>query len=93
MTLRQYLVTVHCCDIRWVVHVPAVARWTLVERKKAIETTTRAMIAAVTGTEPTSFGLDLTHGRVVNSIEEFAIATGQATQWDLAVTTGPPDAA
>lgn len=91
--MRQYLVKVHCCGIRWVVHVPAVNRWVLVEHKKAIEATAHSMIAEVTGVALASFGVDLTEGRVVNSVEEFASATGEATRWGLVTVTGPPDAA
>ncbi len=89
--MRQYLVKVHCCGVQWVVHVPAVNRWVLVEHKKAIEAIAHAMIAEITGVALTSFGLDLSPGRVVNSVDEFACATSEATRWGLTTVAGPPD--
>ncbi|MFB8276964.1 hypothetical protein [Nocardia colli] len=76
MSLRQYLVRVHCCGSRWLIEVPAVGRWTTVDHKKTIAETARAMIAAVTDASADAFGVDLDEGRVVSSVEEFASATG-----------------
>ena len=84
MTLRQYLVKVHCCGSRWLIQVPAVDRWTPVDDKKAIAATARQMISAITGTALDSFGLDLTEDRVVASVEEYALGATQLRRWNAA---------
>ncbi len=81
MTLRQYLVKVHCCGSRWLIHVPAVDRWTPVDDKKAIEVTARRMIADCTGALPDAFDIDLTEDRVVRNVEEYAVGATQLQRW------------
>jgi hypothetical protein len=79
--LRQYLVKVHCCGSRWLIHVPAVNHWTPVDTKKAIESTARAMIADLTDALPDSFGIDLAEDRVLAGIEEYAIGRTALRRW------------
>jgi hypothetical protein len=79
--MRQYLVKVHCCGSRWLIHVPAVDRWTPVDAKKAIESTARTMIANLTGALPDSFGIDLTVDRVLASVEEYAVGQAALQRW------------
>src|SRR5690606_10988665 len=45
----DFYVKVHCCGPRWLVHVPAVDRWTVVADKRDIEATARRMIGDLTG--------------------------------------------
>ncbi|WP_433621193.1 hypothetical protein [Nocardia sp. CA-120079] len=93
--MRQYLVKVHCCGSRWLIHVPGIDRWTPVDDKKAIATTAKQMISAVTGATPDTFGVDLTEDRVVGSIDEFALGATLLSRWEAATpaATGPSDAA
>lgn len=93
--MRQYLVKVHCCGSRWLVHVPAVDRWTPVDDKKAIATTAKQMISAITGAAPEAFGIDLIEGRVLSHLDEFAVGTTLLRRWDMTATTatGPSGAA
>ncbi|MET8874152.1 hypothetical protein [Nocardia sp. NPDC004604] len=88
--MRQYLVKVHCCGSRWLVHVPAFDRWTPVDDKKAIAPTAKTMITALTGATPDTFGIDLTEARVVASIEEFAASAARLQLWHGDVPTGVP---
>lgn len=65
------LVKVHCCGATlWLVHVPSVDRWTVVDDKRAIATAAKAMVLDVTGERPTE--LDLTPGRALGSVEDWA---------------------
>ncbi|WP_433521454.1 hypothetical protein ACQPZ2_29555 [Nocardia pseudovaccinii] len=92
--MRQYLVKVHCCGSRWLIHVPAIERWTPVDDKKAITHTAKTMIADITGVDIDSFGVDLIEDRVVTSNEEYAVGATQLRRWDAAtVMTGPNAAA
>ncbi len=94
MTLRQYLVKVHCCGSRWLIEVPAAACWTPVDDKKAIAATARQMISAITGAGLGSFGVDLAEDRVLRTVEEYAASATQLQRWDEpSVLAGPPDAA
>ncbi|RDI53996.1 hypothetical protein [Nocardia mexicana] len=87
MSLSQYLVRVHCCSSWWLIEVPAVGRWTPVDDKRAIASTAREMIAAVTDVATDAFGVDLVEDRVVSSVEEFAGATG-LQRWQATMPTG-----
>ncbi|MGK8506945.1 hypothetical protein ACRS5S_02450 [Nocardia asiatica] len=85
MTVRRYYVDVHCCGPRWLIHVPALDRWTVTGDKSAIRSTARRMIAATTGHDDHSFELDLAAGRALRDAEEFAVGHRVPTRWH------PPD--
>ncbi|MCP2288627.1 hypothetical protein [Nocardia amikacinitolerans] len=80
--MRSYLVKVHCCGARWIVHVPALDRWTLVTEKSAIKQTARQMVSALTDAAPESFELDLTEGRALSHADEFASDPGALRRWE-----------
>lgn len=71
--MLHYRVTVHCCGPRWLIHVPAVERWTVTGDKSAIRSIARQMIAAMTGHSDESFELYLVAGRALRDAEEFAV--------------------
>ncbi|WP_040795287.1 hypothetical protein [Nocardia higoensis] len=79
--VRQYYVKVHCCGPQWLIHVPAVDRWTVTGDKAAIRATARQMIAAMTGGGGSSFELDLVAGRAIRDVEEFAVGCAVLTRW------------
>ncbi len=81
--MRRFRVTVHCCGPRWLIHVPAVDRWTVTGNKSAIRSTARQMIAAMTGHDNDSFALDLVAGRALRDAEEFAAGCRALTRWQL----------
>jgi len=81
VTMRQYYVKVHCCGPQWLIHVPAVDRWTVTGDKSAIRATARRMIAATTGHGAHSFELDLVAGRAIRDAEEFAVGCLVLTRW------------
>ncbi|WP_043737950.1 hypothetical protein [Nocardia asiatica] len=85
MTVRRYYVDVHCCGPRWLIHVPALDRWTVTGDKSAIRSTARRMIAATTGHDDHSFELDLAAGRALRDAEEFTVGHRVPTRWH------PPD--
>lgn len=87
--MRSYLVKVHCCGTRWIVHVPALDRWTLVTEKSSIKRIARQMISTLAGAEPGSFELDLLEGRALSTVDEFAADPGALRRWDSAPTTAP----
>lgn len=72
---------VHCCGAHWIAHVPAIDCWTLIRDKRQIGSTTRLMIANVTGTATDSVGVDLSEGRAVADAEEFGNAAVGAVRW------------
>ncbi|PFX00454.1 hypothetical protein CJ469_04274 [Nocardia farcinica] len=78
--MRRYYVKVHCCGPEWLVHVPAVDRWTVTGDKRAIEATARSLIADVTRTSAGEFDVDLVAGRALGSAGEFA-STGSLRRW------------
>ncbi len=90
MTLRQYLVKVHCCGSRWLIEVPAVVCWTPVDDKKTIVATARQMISAITGVALDSFGIDLTEDRVLASIEEYAVGATVLRRWEVSADIAEP---
>ncbi len=79
--MRHYHVTVHCCGPRWLIHVPAVDRWTVTGDKSTIRSTARQMIAAMTGHGDDSFALHLVAGRALRDAEEFAVGCRVLTRW------------
>lgn len=79
--MRRYYVKVHCCGPQWLIHVPAVDRWTVTGDKSAIRATARQMIAAMTGHADHSFELVLVAGRAVRDVEEFAVGCPVLTRW------------
>ncbi|WP_280305082.1 hypothetical protein [Nocardia abscessus] len=81
VTVRRYYVEVHCCGPRWLIHVPAVNRWTVTGDKSAIRFTARRMIAATIGHSDHSFDLDLAAGRALRDAEEFAACRRDLTRW------------
>ncbi|WP_067859134.1 hypothetical protein [Nocardia shimofusensis] len=81
MTMRQYYVKVHCCGPQWLIHVPAVDRWTVTGDKSAIRATARQMIAALTGHGGDAFELELVAGRAIRDAEEFAVGCAVLTRW------------
>ncbi|MBF6167269.1 hypothetical protein IU486_21300 [Streptomyces gardneri] len=81
MTALHHRVTVHCCGPRWLIHVPAVDRWTVTGNKSAIRSTARQMIAAMTGHDNDSFELDLVAGRALRDADEFAMGCRALTRW------------
>ncbi|WP_067853192.1 hypothetical protein [Nocardia shimofusensis] len=85
MTVREYYVKVHCCGSGWLIHVPAVDRWTVTGEKTAIRSTARQMIAAVTGQSDDAFDLDLVAGRAVGDVEEFGAGCRALTRWHLPI--------
>lgn len=78
--MLRYYVKVHCCGPEWLVHVPAVDRWTLTGDKRSIEATAQELIADVTGKEVESFTVDLVAGRAIGSAAEFAPSIDSALQ-------------
>ncbi|AXK85711.1 hypothetical protein IU436_16610 [Nocardia farcinica] len=80
--MRRYYVKVHCCGPHWLIHVPAVDRWTVTTDKKSIRSAARHMIAAATGRDATSFELDLVAGRAVRDADEFAVGSTLLRRWD-----------
>ncbi len=78
---HHYRVTVHCCGPYWLIHVPAVDRWTVTGDKSAIRSTARQMIAAMTGHCDDSFELDLVAGRALGDAEEFGVGCRALTRW------------
>ncbi|MFF0490092.1 hypothetical protein ACFYTQ_13830 [Nocardia sp. NPDC004068] len=86
VSVRRYLVKVHCCGSRWLIQVPAVDRWTPVDDKKAIEPTARQMIAALTGAAPDTFDVDLSAGPVIGDIEEYAVGARGLQRWQAPET-------
>ncbi|HLS79326.1 MAG TPA: hypothetical protein VK083_21300 [Nocardia sp.] len=72
--MLRYYVKVHCCGPEWLVHVPAVDRWTVTSDKRSIEATARELIADLTGKNADSFTIDLVAGRAIGSPAEFAPA-------------------
>ncbi|MFJ1455720.1 hypothetical protein [Nocardia sp. N2S4-5] len=93
MALRRYLVKVHCCGSRWLIEVPALARWTPVDEKNAIADTAKVMITAVTGTVADSFGVDLIEDRVITSLPEYTATATTLQRWNGPPVVGPSDAA
>ncbi|TQM33718.1 hypothetical protein [Nocardia bhagyanarayanae] len=87
--MRSYLVKVHCCGTRWIVHVPALDRWTLVTEKSSIKQIARQMISILAGAEPASFEVDLVEGRALSTVGEFAPDPGALRRWDPAPTRAP----
>src|SRR5690606_37438573 len=66
-SVLRYYVKVHCCGPEWLVHVPAVDRWTVTGDKRSIEATAQELIADVTGKSAESFTIDLFAGRAIGS--------------------------
>ncbi|MGW4366782.1 hypothetical protein ACWEKT_14155 [Nocardia takedensis] len=78
----RYLVKSHPCGASsWIVHVPAVDRWSLTTDKKSIAGVARMMIANVIGAPVDSFDVDLRAGRAVESAEEFAAGSPLLLRW------------
>ncbi len=80
----RYLVTVHCCGSDWIVRVPAVDRWSVTTDKRSVPEVARMMIAQVLGVSRECFDLDLTTGRAVGSVDEFATASTRLLRWGCA---------
>ncbi|MEV5649546.1 hypothetical protein AB0L57_14960 [Nocardia sp. NPDC052254] len=80
--MRHYLVSVHCCGPRWIVHVPAVGAWALGDSKRAIKLVARQLISSITGVGAAEFELDLIHGRAVATVDEFSSAAIFAQRWE-----------
>ncbi len=79
--MPYYLAKVHCAGSAWIVHVPAVDRWTIAADKRGLTDTARQMVSAVLGVPADSFGIDLTMGRAVGSTDEFAAGSPTLLQW------------
>lgn len=79
--MRHYRVTVHCCGPHWLIHVPAVNRWTVTGDKSAIRSTARQMITATIGYGDHPLELDLIAGRALRDAEEFAVGCQLSTRW------------
>ncbi|NQE72508.1 hypothetical protein NG2371_06997 [Nocardia gamkensis] len=79
--MRHYHVTAHCCGPHWLIHVPAVDRWTVTEDKSTIRSTARQMIATTTGHDDNPFALHLVAGRALRDAEEFAVGYRVLTRW------------
>jgi hypothetical protein len=88
----RYLARVHCCGSRWLIHVPAVGAWTLANEKRSIKTVAHQMISGLTGAPAESFGLDLTEGRALGSVGEFASAEVFAQHWEMNPCAAIPEA-
>lgn len=85
--MQRYYVKVHCCGPEWLVHVPAVDRWTVTGDKRSIESTAQELIADMTGARIDSFSVDLVMGRAIGSAAEFAPAiTGVLQRWPSSTT-------
>ena len=78
----RYLVKSHPCGASsWIVHVPAVDRWSLTTDKKSIAAVARLMVSNTLGAPVDSIDLELSAGRAVESAEEFAAGSPILRRW------------
>lgn len=78
--MRLYCVEVCCCGPQWLIHVPAVDRWTVTGDKAAIQATARQMIAAALPDDRV-FELHLVAGRAVRDAAEVAAGRPARSRW------------
>jgi hypothetical protein len=89
--VMRYLARVHCCGSRWLIHVPAVEAWTLANEKRSIRSVAHQMVSWLTGDPAESLGLDLTEGRALGSVDEFASAEVFAQHWEMSPRAAIPE--
>ncbi|MBF6278744.1 MULTISPECIES: hypothetical protein [Nocardia] len=79
--MKHYLIKVHCCGERWIIHAPGLQLWTTTNNRRSIEPVARAMVSDATRTPLAGFEVDLSAGRVLGSEDEFTMAESFAQRW------------